>query len=297
MPRLLPLLALTAAAQLLASCGSVRAEATDHVEPRRAIAPVTALAEVEVFDRSSGQRLAVHWHEGRRYVAGTPGSRYAVVVRNRSGGRLLAVVAVDGINAISGETAAWQQTGYVLWPGQRYEVRGWRKNTERIAAFEFTALGESYAARTGRPQDVGVIGVALFREAAAPSVSIAPAPPPVPRSHERTGERGDASAAGEASAAHRADGASDQHAKSAAGAPMAPSAPLGTGHGRSESSQVTYTDFVRASGTPEQLIVIHYDSRANLVARGILPADSVAQRPQPRPFPGGGGFVPDPPPR
>lgn len=306
MTRLLSLLALTAAAPLLASCSSVRAGAIDHLEPRRAIAPVPALAEVEVFDRSSGRRLTVHWHEGRRYVAGTPGSRYAVVVRNHSGGRLLAVIAVDGINAVSGETAAWQQGGYVLWPGQRYEVRGWRKSTERIAAFEFTALGESYAARTGRPQDVGVIGVALFREAPAPSASIAPAPPPHhtnEHASRRARERGEAAAAGDAPAADgagsagSADGAREQRAKSIAGVPSAPSAPLGTGHGRSESSQVTYTDFVRASAAPEQLIVIHYDSRANLVARGILPADSIAQRPPPRPFPGSGGFVPDPPPR
>ena len=34
----------------------------------------------------------------------------------------------------------------------------------QTAAFYFTDLADSYAARTGRPDNVGVIGVALFRE-------------------------------------------------------------------------------------------------------------------------------------
>ena len=44
------------------------------------------------------------------------------------------------------------------------EITGWRKSLERTAAFYFTDLGDSYAARTGRPQNVGVIGVAVFQE-------------------------------------------------------------------------------------------------------------------------------------
>ena len=44
------------------------------------------------------------------------------------------------------------------------EIDGWRKSMDEVAAFYFTALPDSYAARTGRPDNVGVIGVALFRE-------------------------------------------------------------------------------------------------------------------------------------
>jgi hypothetical protein len=87
-----------------------------------------------------------------------------VELYNRSRGRLLNVVSVDGVNVITGETAAFHQAGYVLAPGQRYDVNGWRKSRREIAAFEFTSLPRSYAARTGRPDDVGVIGVAVFRE-------------------------------------------------------------------------------------------------------------------------------------
>ena len=43
---------------------------------------------------------------------------------------------------------------------------------QRIAAFYFTELENSYAARTGRPDNVGVIGVAVFRKKPEPAVSI-----------------------------------------------------------------------------------------------------------------------------
>jgi len=130
--------------------------------------PEASLADITVLDRNTGERLPVYWHRGERWIAGAPGHRYAVELVNRTGERIMAVVAVDGINAVTGETAAWDQNGYVFAPGQRWEVRGWRKSNERVAAFEFTALPNSYAARTGRPDHVGVIGAALFRERPRP---------------------------------------------------------------------------------------------------------------------------------
>src|SRR3974377_1337841 len=59
--------------------------------------------------------------------------------RTRPGQRLLAVTAVDGVNVISGDTAGWQQTGYVFGPYQGYEISGWRKSDREVAAFQFTA--------------------------------------------------------------------------------------------------------------------------------------------------------------
>ena len=270
-----------------AGCAAVQA----HVPPAGRLAG--PLADIEVIDRNTGARLPIYHHQGRRYVVGTPGTRYAVAVRNRGSARVLAVVAVDGINAVSGESAAWHQTGYVLGGHQRYEVRGWRKSQERIAAFEFTALANSYAARTGRPDDVGVIGVALFREAVPqPAVPIAPAVPPAETSELRReapasapparadSGLGAARALGSESAADRAQPKAEQR--------------LGTGHGRSENSQVTYTGFERAGAAPDQVIAIHYDSHANLVALGVIPP-SVSRPPLPNPFPGSVGFVADPP--
>lgn len=217
------------------------------------------MADLSVYDRTEGRRLPVHWHEGRAYVVGKPGNEYQVTVRNRLREDVLAVVSVDGVNVVSGETANPAQTGYVLSSMQGYDILGWRKSLAETAAFYFTALPDSYAARTGRPDNVGVIGVALFRKKRAPQ--------PV------------------AEAARRAESRAD-----AAGAPSAAEARIGTGHGRRETSYVEHVGFERASSSPAETLVLYYDSYANLLARGVI-RESVPVAPLPRPFP---GFVPDP---
>ena len=230
------------------------------------------LVDVTVTDRVTGETAPVYSHRGERWIAGTPGNRYSITLHNRSPARVLAVLSVDGVNAISGQTAAWDQAGYVLGPGERAEIRGWRKSEQRIAAFEFTALPDSYAARTGRPEHVGVIGVALFCEA----------PPPPTLSQVAPGVAGarDEAPAPAAEAAGRADSAARAASR------------IGTGHGRSETSYVQLTRFERAQPNPDRVLSIRYDSRANLIAMGVIASPPVWR---PEPFPGALGFVPDPP--
>jgi hypothetical protein len=231
------------------------------------VAPALAagsLADVQIYDRASGRTLPIYESGGRWFVAGKPGNEYQVTVRNRAGADLLVVASVDGVNVVTGETAAASQSGYVIERGRTLPIRGWRKSLEKVAAFYFTDLGDSYAARTGRPENVGVIGVALFKRKPEPVLEL-----------EQRQYRGEPGAA--------ADGA----ARSAA--PRAAEKSIGTGHGRSEASQARYVAFERESDTPNEVVVIHYDTYANLVARGVIPQSP----PWPSPFPG--GFVPDPP--
>ncbi len=124
------------------------------------------LLDLAVVDRDTGATLPTYASRGKLYVAGTPGHRYSVRLSNRSGARVLAVLSVDGVNAVSGETASPEQSGYVLDPWETTEIAGWRKSLDEIAQFNFTALPDSYAARTDRPANVGVIGVAVFTERA-----------------------------------------------------------------------------------------------------------------------------------
>src|SRR5688572_20969358 len=132
------------------------------------------LVQVDVYDRTSGATLPVHARDARRYIVGTPGHEYAVRIRNTTGARVLVVTSVDGVNVISGDTAAPSQSGYVLDPWGSVEIIGWRKSLERTAAFFFTEHQNSYAARTGRPNDVGVIVRAAFREKPQPIARYAP---------------------------------------------------------------------------------------------------------------------------
>src|SRR5258706_3232121 len=129
---------------------------------------VRGLADVSIIDRDSGVVLDTHYYHGEYWVAGRPGGRYAIEIHNHLGERLLAVTSVDGVNVVSGETAAWDQGGYVFGPGDRYQITGWRKSDAEVAAFTFTDPPNSYASRTGRPANVGVIGGAGVRRHAAP---------------------------------------------------------------------------------------------------------------------------------
>jgi hypothetical protein len=238
------------------------------------------LADLSIVNRSTGERLQTWRHDGRLYVAGRPGDRYAVQLKNRSGGRVLAVLSVDGVNAVTGETAAGNQSGYVLDAGQRADIIGWRKSMEDVAAFYFTALPDSYAARTGRPNNVGVIGVAVYREYAEPRV-VRRMPPRILDYESSAGAAAEAPAPASKPLESRASSDKSEQARSAL------EERLGTGHGERVASSTQYTDFRRASDQPAEVVTVYYDSYANLVAQGVIPDPR-----SPRPFPG--GFVPDP---
>ena len=285
------------------------------------------LVDVSIVNRSTGERLTPWRHDGKLYVAGTPGERYAIELRSKYADRVMTVLSVDGVNVLTGQTAATLQSGYVLDGWQSYAINGWRKSMDDVAQFEFTARPNSYAARTGRPGNVGVIGVAVYRERPAPPQPIATAPysppaepwrgesralgkeesardamdgvarqaAPAPSAMSRKAESDAAGSAGNGSASagalaeRRADQAESRAALRAEA--QSKSLKLGTGHGEREYSPTRHTEFVRNSDSPDEIITIYYDSRVNLVARGILPSPRLAE---PAPFPGGAGFVPDP---
>lgn len=241
---------------------------------------VGRMADLSIQDRSTGRELPVYWHEGRAYVVGNPGNEYQVSVRNRRGEDLLAVISVDGVNVLSGQTASSQQGGYIVGSRDRLDVKGWRKSLGEVASFYFTTLGDSYAARTDRPNNVGVIGVALFRRAPRHE------PPPEPAPFDGWGSRSERK-----DAPAQSDAAGPLARKQAEARSAAPSAPLGTGHGRREESRAYYTEFERATREPEETIAIYYDSYRNLVAQGVI-TQPYAGRRDPRPFPS--SFAPDP---
>ena len=254
---------------------------------------VGRLADISVIDRSTGATLPTYFHRGEFWVAGAPGAKYAIAVRNRLGERVLAVTAVDGVNVLSGDTASWDQTGYVFGASEVYEITGWRKSSAEVAAFEFSGAANSYAERTGRPANVGVIGVAVFREQP---------PPPPPRWSQpyapspAAGAADSARADAPGQAAESLQKSQRGDLSSSATARAAPAPKLGTAHGQRESSYVTHTDFARRQSQPDEVVRIRYDSRENLVALGVIRE----YRPwpaTPNPFPEAptARYVPDPP--
>ena len=186
-------------------------------------------------------------------------------------------------------------------PGEQYRITGWRKSSTAVAAFTFTDAAHSYADLTGRPANMGVIGIALFRERPVPMLYAPPiageesnaAEPPSARTQEPSPES--------AASAGREAGAPASRASDFAQRPNALQAPaaapqLGTGHGAREYSYVSRTEFARLQPQPNEVVRIRYDSLENLLALGIVP------RPRPMPMPVSpfsgspqGPWVPDPP--
>src|SRR5262245_57638320 len=247
-----------AAVAMLALAGAANARAIDD------------RVDLNVVDRETGQVMRIWRHDGRQFVAGRPGARYALRVTNRTNGRVLVVLSVDGVNILTGETAGYDQRGYVFAPYESYDLTGWRKSLTHVAAFTFAPLSRSYAARTGRPGEVGVIGMAVFKERVRPPVYDYP--------QEMEGQAQPDSAA-------RGAEASPPPARAKPMSPSARAAPedneaadeasiagrrrdekLGTAHGPREWSVTTVVDFERATPWPQLVRQIEYDTWTHLVA-------------------------------
>ena len=286
-------------------------------------AHAATIADVQLVDRISGQRMPLYQHQGELWVAGRPGANYSIDITNRSGHRIMAVVSVDGVNAITGNTASVTPVdGYVFNPWQNWAITGWRKSNSQVAAFYFSESDASYAARTGRPREVGVIGVALFRERVPEPVRPAPptahrppvfeermdntaskstadsgmSAPPAPAPIAGAPAAADSAMASEAMAKPSAKRAPTAQANRAANEPVR-TPNLGTGHGALESSHTSTTYFDSATQQPDQLVLIRYDSYANLVAKGVIRDSRPQPERRPNAFPADPqpSYVPDPP--
>lgn len=255
-------------------------------------------------------------HAGESFVMGQMGARYTLRVVNHTGRRIEAVVSVDGRDAIDGKTADVRtKRGYLVPAWGTVDIDGWRVSQAEAAAFRFTSVSDSYAARTGSARDVGVIGVAVFPERYVPRHVYVPQPPRpewgyqdddlgyAPRGRagadkgegyaEREPARKSARAA-EAPAAAAPPSAMADAESSGAPAPHRRHG-LGTEFGEAVNSPVREVAFVRASATrPSVVMGVRYNDRDGLVALGVDvdvndccdQPDDLAWRQTATPFPG-----------
>jgi hypothetical protein len=242
------------------------------------------------LEDESGNVLRTFQHEGRTFVLGEPGERYSVRVFNPTAQRVEAVISVDGRDAISGDIGDFtRQRGYILEPFGSVAVDGFRRSLDEVAAFRFTSPGNSYSARRGTPQNVGVIGVAFFPERQRPPVAIRR-----PRTWERSAPRSKRAEAPERAESARKGRSNDRSAAEARGGSTDN---LGTEYGESRTSSVVEIPFTRASSRPAQVVSLRYDDAEGLMARGIdlgfHQRRSVGHNPLP--FPNSGRFAPPPP--
>ena len=118
-----------------------------------------------------GRILDTYAHGGRSYILGMAGGRYAIRVKNPTARRVEAVISVDGLDVIDGESADFTgKRGYVVPAYGELLVDGFRTSTTQVAAFRFSAVADSYAERKGKGRNIGVIGVAIFDEKEDPQL-------------------------------------------------------------------------------------------------------------------------------
>jgi hypothetical protein len=277
---------------------------------------------VRVQDES-GRELPTFHHAGQSYVLGRFGERYDIRVENRTGRRVEAVVTVDGRDVMTGEVGDFVHArGYLIEAYDELVIAGFRQSFDAVAAFRFTSPRASYSARMGTPENVGVIGVAVFPERERPKVIARPRPAPEPRWDDgyRHGSAenavGPAQDRGESAPAERERSASGSLGYAPASQPAydeykrrdaraerssAASAPskdnLGTEYGESLTSSVQEVAFERADRShPAALMTLRYDDREGLLARGIALERPPVRRPcAPDPFPSNHRFAPPPP--
>ncbi len=259
---------LFAASALVVAAGvlSITPPAVAVAEPAEPVAlPATPSALVAVSVAVDGTPVPLYPApdgSGRFYLEARKGCRYAVTLENRSGERVGAVLAVDGLNVVSGTRDTGRGRMYVLDPWQRTTVQGWRASLEEVRRFRFVDEASSYAARSDKANEkMGWIELAVYRER-RPFVRTAPAPeaPELPTSQPVPLDRGKGAAQAEAAPAGN-DAAPMRDAR-------AQSFP-GTGWGERTRDEVVLVQFDPARD-PSERVTLRYEYRTALVALGVL---------------------------
>src|SRR5436309_78402 len=94
----------------------------------------------------AGTPLPTIRYQGKTYLpVPTLGTEYTIRVSNHGPRRIVALVSVDGLSVINGQLTAAANPGYVVAAYGHIQIKGWRRDLERVAAFRFVEREQSYA--------------------------------------------------------------------------------------------------------------------------------------------------------
>jgi hypothetical protein len=283
-----------------------------HHENIHAKSLVSAPIAIQIVDQY-GQDLPTYQHRAKTYVMGEYGERYQIKVTNLYGNRIEAVVTVDGRDVINGQSGAFHHRGYVINAYQSVLIDGFRQSQDQVATFRFSSPSNSYSSKMGSPQNVGVIGVAVFEENQPPVVyyPTQTAKAPIEEQEEyaelddgASGAEDDAPPTSQPSSVQGGGRGDSTHTELSA-APTRPSnrmakmrrtesakSNLGTQYGESRYSASQKTTFERRTEQPSTVVSLYYDNYAGLVAKGVIRS---RQQVGGSAFPAEEGFAPPPP--
>ncbi len=112
----------------------------------------------------NGKPVKEYYKDGKIYVESKNGTRFSIKIRNHGYRRILAVPSVDGLSVMNGKIASMKSGGYIVNGYGSLTIDGWRTSDKEVSEFFFTTPEKSYAVKTDKGGNVGVIGVAIFRE-------------------------------------------------------------------------------------------------------------------------------------
>jgi hypothetical protein len=235
-----------------------------------AVEPVAEVNGFSVEVLIDGRRTIEYAARGRRYIEALERAEYELRIHNPTGGRVAMALAVDGMNTIDARHSnAWEARKWVIEPYGTINVRGWQMSADNARRFYFTTERDSYGAKIGQTQNLGVISAVFFRERRP--VTIMPVTPGG-REERPTYKSGDSRRTENAPAESPSAGANRDAAKSRSTTPYPPpdDESAATGIGRNVPNGVTW---IKMDLDPRPIadVTIRYEYREALVRLGILP--------------------------
>ena len=112
----------------------------------------------------NGRKVKEYRHNGLTFVEAKDGTEFSIEIKNHSQARVLAIVSVDGLDVIKGQTATAKSPGFIINAYSSEIVKGWQKSDTDAAAFKFTHKENSYASDKGVGENNGVIAVKFIAE-------------------------------------------------------------------------------------------------------------------------------------
>ena len=207
--------------------------------------------EVDVL--VNGRPVAEYKARGRTYVEALQGSEYELRVRNGSPDRVAVALSVDGLNTIDARhTSAWNASKWVIEPYQTITISGWQVSSERARRFYFTNERDSYGAKLGQTENLGVISAVFFRERNR-VITAVPRDAPLPSRGRAENQSAQSEARQEAAKAPTRD---DDYAA--------------TGIGRNVHNDVRWVDMNLESQSAGE-VTIRYEFYPELLRLGVIP--------------------------
>lgn len=236
----------------------------------RAVEPVAEVNGFSVEVIIDGRRATEYASRGRRYIEALERAEYELRIHNPTGSRIAVALAVDGMNTIDARhSSAWEARKWVIEPYGTIHVRGWQMSADNARRFYFTTERDSYGAKIGQTQNLGVISAVFFRERRP--VTIMPVTPGG-REERPTYKRRDGSKTQNSPAESSGTTANRDAAKPRSTYPPPDDESAATGIGRNVQNGVTWIK-MDLEQRPVAEVTIRYEYREALVRLGILPRD------------------------